>query len=53
MVTSLEKWQAVVQSPFLVQFFANTFERLGVRVTDTQGAPLRTPMSRMPLATSK
>ncbi|MFB0519891.1 MAG: hypothetical protein ACETWD_00480 [Desulfatiglandales bacterium] len=36
MVTSLEKWQSIIQDPRVVHFFTDIFERLGVRVTDTK-----------------
>jgi hypothetical protein len=36
MVTSLEKWQSIIQDPRVVQFFTDMFERLGVRVSDTK-----------------
>jgi hypothetical protein len=35
MATSLEKWRAVVQTPEIVGFFRGTFERAGIRITDT------------------
>jgi hypothetical protein len=36
--TSLEKWRAVVQTPEIVDFFRGTFERAGIRITDTNEA---------------
>jgi hypothetical protein len=36
--TSLEKWRAVLQTPEVVGFFRGTFERAGVRITDTNEA---------------
>jgi hypothetical protein len=36
--TSLEKWRAVVQTPEIVGFFGGTFERAGIRITDTNEA---------------
>jgi hypothetical protein len=38
MATSLEKWRAVVQTPEIVSFFRGTFERAGVRISDTNEA---------------
>ncbi len=35
MTTSLEKWQSITQDPRVVRFFAGLFERVGVRVTDS------------------
>lgn len=35
MSTSLEKWRSITQDPRVVGFFGGTFERAGVRVTDT------------------
>ncbi|HEX9268745.1 MAG TPA: hypothetical protein VF998_02765 [Candidatus Limnocylindria bacterium] len=35
MGTSLEQWRAVTQDPRVVGFFKGTFERAGVRITDT------------------
>ena len=32
---SIEKWEALTNSPAIVEFFENLFENLGVRVTDT------------------
>jgi hypothetical protein len=38
MSTSLEKWKAITQDPRVVSFFTGLFERVGIRVTDTQEA---------------
>lgn len=35
MATSLEQWRTVTQDPRVIGFFKGTFERAGVRVTDT------------------
>ena len=36
MITSLQKWQSIVQDPRVVLFFTDMFERLGVRIVDTK-----------------
>jgi hypothetical protein len=35
MATTLEKWHAVTQDPRVIGFFKGTFERAGVRISDT------------------